>query len=144
MKLTDVFSEELIEFNKEIKTKEEAVAELVSLLDKTGKLSDKNRFEQDIYDVESDMPIILTENIALLHALSPAVKAPSIALLAGKNILGWDSGISYVFMAASDNDKNRISVLMTLASLLLDGDFFENMKSAESASEIMKAIEKKA
>lgn len=88
MEMKDVLSKDLMKFELQAETKEEAIKELVQVIDQGGKLKDKAAYEQAVFEREKSFSTGIGFNVAIPHAKSEAVTEPCIAF--GKSPKGID------------------------------------------------------
>lgn len=86
------------------------------------------------------------EGIAIPHAKSEAVKAPSLAAMTVPNGVDYeamdDEPSNLLFMIAAPNDGDvHLEVLSRLMTLLMDEDFRAKLLAAESKEAFLQAID---
>lgn len=148
MRIVDLFSKESIMLNGTPKTKSEAIDMLVDLQVKGGKIADKAEYKKGILAREQMSSTAVGEGIAIPHAKSTAVKAPSLAamtVLGGVDYEALDEEPSnLLFMIAAPNDGDvHLEVLSRLMTILMDEDFRAKLISAKSKDEFLKIIDDK-
>ena len=146
MRIVDLLSKESIMLNGTPKTKSEAIDMLVDLQVKSGKIADKAEYKKGILAREQMSSTAVGEGIAIPHAKSTAVKAPSLAAMT------VPSGVDYValveepsnlvFMIAAPNDGDvHLEVLSRLMTILMDEDFRAKLIAAKNKDEFLKIID---
>lgn len=146
MRIVDLLSKESIMLNGTPKTKSEAIDMLVDLQVKGGKIADKAEYKKGILAREQMSSTAVGEGIAIPHAKSTAVKAPSLAamtVLGGVDYEALDEEPSnLLFMIAAPNDGDvHLEVLSRLMTILMDEDFRAKLISAKSKDEFLKIID---
>lgn len=147
MRIVDLLSKSSIQLNAAPKDKAEAIDMLVELQVKGGKIADKEEYKKGILAREEMSSTAVGEGIAVPHAKSAAVKAPSLAAMtvpAGVDYEAMDDEPSnLLFMIAAPNDGDvHLEVLSRLMTMLMDEDFKENLLNAKSTDEFIEIIDK--
>ena len=96
MNITDLLKKDTIQLNLRSRSKAEVIEELVDVLDRAGKLSDRNGYRDAILAREAQSTTGLGEGIAIPHAKTKAVKQPAIAF-------GRSEGIDYEALDGQDS-----------------------------------------
>lgn len=146
MRIVDLLSKSSIQLNAAPKDKAEAIDMLVELQVKGGKIADKEEYKKGILAREEMSSTAVGEGIAVPHAKSAAVKAPSLAAMtvpAGVDYEAMDDEPSnLLFMIAAPNDGDvHLEVLSRLMTMLMDEDFKENLLNAKNTDEFIKIID---
>lgn len=147
MRIVDLLKKESILLNGSPKSKSEAINILVDLQVKGGKIADKEEYKKGILAREQMGSTAVGEGIAIPHAKSEAVKAPSLAAMTvpqGVDYEALDEAPSnLLFMIAAPNDGDvHLEVLSRLMTLLMDEEFRDTLIKAENKEEFLKAIDK--
>lgn len=147
MRIVDLLSKSSIQLNAAPKDKAEAIDMLVELQVKGGKIADKEEYKKGILAREEMSSTAVGEGIAVPHAKSAAVKAPSLAAMtvpAGVDYEAMDDEPSnLLFMIAAPNDGDvHLEVLSRLMTMLMDEDFKENLLNAKNTDEFIEIIDK--
>ncbi|KPL96655.1 fructose-specific PTS transporter subunit EIIC [Vibrio splendidus] len=141
MDITDIIEPEIICLELQADSKQAVFEELVELLDRAGKLSNKSEFLDDIWKREAIGNTGFDDGIAIPHAKSTAVAKPAVAV--GISRTGIDYGADggelsdVFFMLASpdNNDDHHIEVLAQISTKLIEDDFVTKLKAVESVEE---------
>lgn len=146
MRIVDLLSKESIMLNGTPKTKSEAIDMLVDLQVKSGKIADKAEYKKGILAREQMSSTAVGEGIAIPHAKSTAVKAPSLAAMTvpcGVDYEALDEEPSnLLFMIAAPNDGDvHLEVLSRLMTILMDEDFRAKLIAAKNKDEFLKIID---
>ncbi len=146
MRITDLLNVESIKLNASPKTKEEAIEELIDLQVKGGKIADREAYKEGILAREAMSTTAVGEGIAIPHAKSDAVKAPSLAAMTVPNGVDYeamdDEPSNLLFMIAAPNDGDvHLEVLSRLMTMLMDEDFKNKLLSATDKNEFLKIID---
>ena len=146
MRITDLLNKESILLGGAPKSKNEAIDMLVELQVKGGNIADKEEYKKGILAREEKGSTAVGEGIAIPHAKSVAVKAPSLAAMtvpAGVDYEALDDEPSnLLFMIAAPNDGDvHLEVLSRLMTILMDEDFREKLLNAKDKDEFLKIID---
>lgn len=112
------------------------------MLDKAGKLTDKQQFLKDVWQREEIGNTGFEEGIAIPHAKSTAVALPAVVI--GISRQGIDYGAEdgllsdVFFMLASPDgeDHHHIEVLAQISSKWIEDGFVEQLKAAEDVEQV--------
>ena len=123
MRIVDLLKKDSIQLNGLPKSKKEAIDMLVELQVKGGNIVDKEKYKKAILAREEKGTTAVGEGIAIPHAKSEAVKAPSLAamtVLEGVDYESLDDEPSnLLFMIAAPNDGDvHLEVLSRLQQKL--------------------------
>jgi len=127
-------------------TKYEVIEELVDLLDRAGKVSDKDLLLKDIIDREERMSTGMEHGIALPHARTAGVKTQTIAIGIHKRgidfqtIDGSKVHILAMILTPSGEEAPHMQVLASLGAVLGDEkkrELLQNAKNPQDVYEIL-------
>ena len=146
MRIVDLLSKESIMLNGTPKTKSEAIDMLVDLQVKSGKIADKAEYKKGILAREQMSSTAVGEGIAIPHAKSTAVKAPSLAAMTVPSGVDYEAldeePSNLLFMIAAPNDGDvHLEVLSRLMTILMDEDFRAKLIAAKNKDEFLKIID---
>lgn len=146
MRIVDLLSKESIMLNGTPKTKSEAIDMLVDLQVKSGKIADKAEYKKGILAREQMSSTAVGEGIAIPHAKSIAVKAPSLAAMTVPSGVDYEAldeePSNLLFMIAAPNDGDvHLEVLSRLMTILMDEDFRAKLIAAKNKDEFLKIID---
>lgn len=146
MRITDLLNKESILLGGAPKSKSEVIDMLVELQVKGGNIADKEEYKKGILAREEKGSTAVGEGIAIPHAKSEAVKAPSLAAMtvpAGVDYEALDDEPSnLLFMIAAPNDGDvHLEVLSRLMTILMDEDFRAKLLNAKDKDEFLKIID---
>ncbi len=146
MRITDLLSKESILLGGSPKSKSEAIDMLVELQAKSGYISDLEEYKKGILAREEKGSTAVGEGIAIPHAKSEAVKAPSLAAMTVPEGVDYealdDEPSNLLFMIAAPNDGDvHLEVLSRLMTILMDEDFREKLLNAKDKDEFLKIID---
>lgn len=146
MRITDLLNKESILLNGSPKSKSEAIDLLIDLQMRGGKIDDREIYKKGILAREEISSTAVGEGIAIPHAKSEGVKAPSLSAMTvpgGVNYEAMDGEPSnLLFMIAAPNDGDtHLEVLSHLMTILMDEGFRAQLLSAKSKEEFLKIID---
>ena len=146
MRIVDLLKKESILLNGTPKNKSEAIDMLVKLQVNGGNIIDEKEYKKGILEREEKGSTAVGEGIAVPHAKSRAVKAPSLAamtVLDGVDYEALDEEPSnLLFMIAAPNDGDvHLEVLSRLMTILMDEDFRQKLLKATDKDEFLKMID---
>ena len=119
---------------------------LIDLQVKGGNIADKEAYKKGILAREEKGSTAVGEGIAIPHAKSEAVKAPSLAAMTVPDGVDYealdDEPSNLLFMIAAPNDGDvHLEVLSRLMTILMDEDFRDDLLKAKDADEFLKVID---
>ncbi len=146
MRIVDLLNKESIMLGGSPKNKSEAIDMLVELQVKGGNIADKDEYKKGILAREEKGSTAVGEGIAIPHAKSEAVKAPSLAAMTVPEGVDYealdDEPSNLLFMIAAPNDGNvHLEVLSRLMTILMDEDFRAKLLAAKDKDEFLKVID---
>ena len=147
MRITQLLSKESVNLNLQPVPKAQIIDELLSLMYKTGNISDEQQFKKAILDREAQFSTGIGEGIAIPHGKSSAVKKATLVAGVCKAGADYDSldgkPSKLFFMIAAPEGENRLhlDVLANLSTLLMDEDFKNALLNAKSADEFLNIID---
>ncbi|MEC1604918.1 PTS fructose transporter subunit IIABC [Bacillus halotolerans] len=146
MKITELLTKHTIKLNIESKEKENVIDEMVSVLDKAGKLNDRQAYKEAILNRESQSSTGIGEGIAIPHAKTASVINPAIAFGRSKDGVDYESldgqPAHLVFMIAATEGANNthLEALSRLSTLLMREEIRKQLLEAESEDAIIDII----
>lgn len=146
MRIVDLLNKDRIMLNASPKSKSEAIDMLIDLQVKGGNIADIDEYKKGILAREEKGSTAVGEGIAIPHAKSEAVKAPSLAAMtvpAGVDYEALDDEPSnLLFMIAAPNDGDvHLEVLSRLMTILMDEEFRQKLLKAKDKDEFLKVID---
>ncbi|MFC0270768.1 fructose-specific PTS transporter subunit EIIC [Metabacillus herbersteinensis] len=147
MKITELLTKDTIKLDVHSTTKNDVITELVTVLDRSGKLTDKVAFEKAVLAREEQSTTGIGEGIAIPHAKTSAVKTPAIAFGRSKSGIDYqslDGAVSHLFfmIAASEGANNtHLEALARLSSLLMKEEVRKKLLEANSEDAILAIID---
>ena len=142
MRIVDLLSKNSITLNAAPKSKAEAIDMLVDLQVKGGKIADREAYKKGILAREEMSSTAVGEGIAIPHAKSTAVKAPSLAAMTVPQGVDYeamdDEPSNLLFMIAAPNDGD---VHLEVLTILMDEDFRDKLLAASSKDAFLQIID---
>lgn len=149
MKIRDLLDEKSIHLNASAADKPAAINELVELMDKSGRLSNKAQYLNDVLAREATGSTGLGDGIATPHAKSSGVKEAGLSAMtipAGIDFDSLDEEPARLFFgiaAPANGSDTHLEVLSQLATMIMDPDFKEALIAAKTKEEFLSLIDAK-
>ena len=147
MRIVDLLSTDKIALGASAADKDGAIDLLVDLQDKSGCLTDRTAYKEAILAREAQTSTAIEMGIAVPHAKSGCVTAPSLAACILKEGVdygamdGQPSDLFFMIAAPLDGDLH-LEILYHLMVLLMDFDFVGQLRAAPDAKTFMEVIDK--
>lgn len=147
MRITDLLDKRSISLNAAPADKKETLDLAVELMAKSGKLSDVEKYREQVYAREEESTTGIGEGIAIPHGKCDAVKAPGLAAMVIKNGVEYESldgePVTLLFLIAAPNTKDNVhlDVLSKLSVMLMDENFTTSLRNAKSVEEFLQIID---
>ena len=147
MKITDLLEEKSIKLNAVANSKQEALNQIINLIDKTGNISNKEEYKQVVLKREKQGTTGIGEGIAIPHGKSNAVKKATLAAMVIPNGVDFEAldnkKVDLMFLIAAPETKDNIhlEVLSRLSALLMDEKFREKLRGAKTPEEFINYID---
>ncbi|MCO7125660.1 fructose-specific PTS transporter subunit EIIC [Sporolactobacillus shoreicorticis] len=149
MKITDLMIERAMVLDMQATTKEGAIDELIASLERNGRINDPKLFKEMILKRETQSSTGIGDGIAMPHAKTKAVNEATVVFGRSKQGIDYqalDGQPSYLFfmIAAPEGAADvHLQTLAALSRLLIDHEFVEQVKNANSAGEVVKLFNDK-
>ena len=148
MSLIDLMSEETVELNLAATTKDEAIAELVHVMVKAGKIlpQDRDSVVKAVRQREEVMTTGIGSGIALPHAKSELVPELMLAMARSgqgvdfNSIDGRPANLFFLLLSREDTTGPHIQALARLARLLRDEEFCQALRQTKDPGEVLQII----
>jgi len=146
MRIVDLLNKDSILLGGAPTSKSEAIDMLIDLQVKGGNIADREAYKKGILAREAMSSTAVGEGIAIPHAKSEAVKAPSLAAMTVPGGVDYeamdDEPSNLLFMIAAPNNGDvHLEVLSRLMTLLMDEDFRAKLLAADSKESFLAAID---
>lgn len=147
MKITDLLDEKSIRLNASASSKQEALNQIINLINQTGNITNKEEYKEKVFKREEQGSTGIGEGIAIPHGKSDKVKKATLSAMVIPNGVDFDSldnkKVNLMFLIAAPESKDNIhlEVLSRLSALLMDENFREKLKRAKSPKEFLNYID---
>ena len=147
MRITDLLDKNSISLNAAPADKKETLDLAVELMAKSGKLSDVEKYREQVSAREEESTTGIGEGIAIPHGKCDAVKTPGLAAMVIKNGVEYESldgePVTLLFLIAAPNTKDNVhlDVLSKLSVMLMDENFTTSLRNAKSVDEFLQIID---
>lgn len=148
MRITDLLDQRSILLDAAPKTKSEALDQIVDLMAKSGKIRDLEAYRKQVYLREEESTTGIGEGIAIPHGKCSAVERPGLAAMVVKDGVNFESldgePVTLIFLIAAPNteDNVHLDVLSKLSVLMMDEEFSQSLRQAESVEQFLAIIDK--
>ncbi|MBU3130317.1 PTS sugar transporter subunit IIA [Clostridium tagluense] len=147
MNITELLNVNLIKLELSSKTKEDVIKEMVTILDKDGKLLDVDKYLQAVLDRETEFSTGIGMGIAIPHGKSSGVKEP--ALVFGRSVDGIDyqsmddelAHIFFLIAVPEESSDEHLKILGQISRKLMHSELRDSLMKASSAEEIITLLE---
>jgi len=146
MKLSDLLDESVVKVGLESEDKEEAFAEMIELLVRAGRVADRDRAMQAILAREEMATTGIGRGVAVPHGKDASVKTLTAALGVSTTGMEYDATdgqpvyLVFMVLAEASNPGPHIQCLAEIARLLHVPGFFERLRRAKDAREVLDII----
>ncbi|MCM3664297.1 fructose-specific PTS transporter subunit EIIC [Mesobacillus subterraneus] len=147
MRITELLTRETILLSMGAISKLDAVEELVGVLERAGKITDRKAFKDAIIKREEQSTTGVGDGIAIPHAKTSVVKDAAIVFgrsQAGVDYESLDGQPAHLFfmIAAPEGANNtHLEALARLSGILMKADAREKLLGAKSADEVLDVID---
>ena len=147
MRITDLLNTAGIRLHAAPAGKDEAIDLLVSLQDRAGRLTDRERYKADILAREAMSSTAIGNGIAVPHAKSAAVKEAGLAAVTVPGGVdygapdGLPSSLFFMIAAPREGGDVHLEMLSRLMVMLMDEDFCQKLLAAEDAETFLSLID---
>lgn len=147
MRIIDLLNPDSILLNAAPNNKAEAIDMLVALQENGGKIADREAYKNDILAREAMSTTAVGEGIAIPHAKSKAVGAPSLAAMTVPGGVDYDAPdgepatLLFMIAAPSDGGETHLEVLSGLMTLLMEESFREKLMGAQDKESFLQVID---
>lgn len=147
MRITELLSRESIALQASPANKKEALEQAIALMEKSGKISDREEYTRQVFAREEESTTGIGEGIAIPHGKCDGVKAPGLAAMVIPEGVDFDSldgePVHLLFLIAAPNTKENIhlDVLSKLSVLMMNEEFVEKLRAASGVEEFLRIID---
>lgn len=149
MKIRELLKKEGIRLGESPASKDEMIQKMVSLMEETGSLLDKEQYRKDVLKREESGTTGIGEGVGIPHAKSKGVKQAQLAAMTvpqGTDYDSLDGEPTYLFFMIAVPEKSsddHLKVLSRLSTMLMDEQFRKDLLVAEDKEAFLDIIEKK-
>lgn len=146
MRLADILGEDVIKVGLESEEKGEAFAELIDLLVRSHKISDRNSSLNAIESREAMGTTGIGRGIGIPHGKDPSIKQITAALGISRNGIEYDAmddqpvHVVFLVLAQANNPGPHVQCLAEIARLLQLPGFYKRLLDARTAKEALEII----
>ena len=145
MKLIELFSCDATALNVKAKDKDAVINKLVDLQFTHGNITDKEAYKKAIYAREAEFSTYVGEGIAVPHAKTDVVTAPSLAVVRLAEPIQYnedddDKSSLFFMIAAPMNGNLHVDMLARMMSLLANEEFVAKLNAAKTPQEFLDLI----
>ncbi|MBT2695484.1 PTS fructose transporter subunit IIABC [Bacillus sp. ISL-55] len=146
MRITELLTKETILLSMSAASKQDAVNELVGVLERAGKITDRNAFEEAILKREQQSTTGVGDGIAIPHAKTSVVK--DAAIVFGRSEAGVDyesldgqpAHLFFMIAAPEGANNTHLEALARLSSILMNADARKKLLEAKTANDVIGII----
>lgn len=147
MSTKEMFSKERVSFNLKATTKSEVIDELIELLEKDGKLTNKEEFRDAVLKREQEFSTGIGMGIAIPHGKSLAVKEASLVF--GNSEKGIEYGsmdgklahLFFLIAVPQESSDIHLKALSDISRRLMHSEVRERLLKAQSFNELTKVFD---
>lgn len=146
--LIDLMDEELIIMDVKATEKDQAFQEFISLSALDNRLSDKESVLQAVQQRESEGSTGMGEGIAIPHAKSNDIVAPTVVFGRSDSGIEWDSldgqpvNVAFLILVPERHKGDmHLKILQILARKLMDPEFKASLLNAKTRDEVYEILE---
>lgn len=147
MRIRDLLDKKSIKLGASASSKNDAIEQIVKLMDASGKISDIEVYHKGVLAREQESTTAVGEGVAIPHCKSDSVKTPGLAAMTVPAGVDYDAPdgekVKLMFLIAAPNTKDNVhvDVLSKLSVLLLDETFTKKLLAASSADEFLDVVD---
>ena len=149
MKINELLTEGGIELRAPVKSKDEAIDRLITLLDGEGCIADKAAYKEGILARERHGSTAVGGGIAIPHAKVDAVKKAGLAAITVSGGVDYGaldkkpSDLIFMIAAPASGSDIHLKALQRLAVILMDPKFKESLLQSQTPAEFRQRISQK-
>lgn len=143
MKITELLSKETMILSLQATTKEAVIDELISSLERNGKINDPKLFKEEIMKREAQSSTGIGEGIAMPHAKTKAVNVPTVVFAKSEQGIDYESldgqpaELFFMIAATDGTNETHLETLAALSRLLVNPDFVQALKNTKTPDEVI-------
>lgn len=146
MRLLDLLDRDNVKVELEATDKEEAIAELIDLLARTGRISDRNGALDAVMVRENQQTTGIGGGVAVPHAKHKSIQKLTAALGVTRAGVDFDAAdakpvhVVFLILAREDAPGPHIQALAEIARLLQIPGFYRKLVEARNPDELLSVI----
>lgn len=146
MRLADILSEDVVKVGLESREKDEAFAELVELLVRAGKVTDRAAALKAVESREVMGTTGIGRGVAIPHGKDHSITGLTAALGISRNGIEYDAMdnqpvyVVFLVLAQASNPGPHVQCLAEIARLLQLPGFYRRVLEAQTPREVIEAI----
>lgn len=142
--IDDLTSKELVALDLEVEDQEAVISVLADLLDKDGRLSDRETYVEAVNAREQETGGTAFEmGVAIPHAKSSGVSQAGVAFGRASSPLDYgeeEADLIFLIAAPEGEHELHVKVLQQLARRLMHDEFRESLRQASSPEEVVELM----
>ena len=147
MRIRDLLAPESICLNGAATDKKDVLNQMVDLMAKSGKVSDKENYLAAVFAREEERTTGVGDGIAIPHGRCTGVNKPGLAAMVLPQGVEYealdDEPVNLIFLIAAPEGAGNvhITILSKLSMMLMDDTFTESLRKAKSVEEFLNIID---
>lgn len=147
MRIRDLLAPESICLNGAAADKKDVLNQMVDLMAKSGKVSDKENYLAAVFAREEEGTTGVGDGIAIPHGRCTGVNKPGLAAMVLPQGVEYealdDEPVNLIFLIAAPEGAGNvhITILSKLSMMLMDDAFTESLRKAKSVEEFLNIID---
>ncbi len=147
MRIRDLLAPESICLNGAAADKKDVLNQMVNLMAKSGKVSDKENYLAAVFAREEEGTTGVGDGIAIPHGRCTGVNKPGLAAMVLPQGVEYealdDEPVNLIFLIAAPEGAGNvhITILSKLSMMLMDDTFTESLRKAKSVEEFLNIID---
>ena len=147
MRLRDLLDESVVKVDLKSLEKEECFEEMIDLLVRAGRLSDRAGALEAVRQREAQGTTGIGQGVAIPHGKHPSVPALTAALGVSKSGIAFDSidgakvHLVFLLLARNDDPGPHVRALAEIARLIQTPGFYRKLAGARSAKEVLDLLD---
>lgn len=147
MRIRDLLAPESICLNGAAADKKDVLNQMVDLMEKSGKVSDKENYLAAVFAREEEGTTGVGDGIAIPHGRCTGVNKPGLAAMVLPQGVEYealdDEAVNLIFLIAAPEGAGNvhITILSKLSMMLMDDTFTESLRKAKSVEEFLNIID---
>lgn len=149
MRITEILKKDSISLGENKASKRDIVVKLTNLMEKSGNVSDKSKFIEDVLKRENMGSTGLGNGVAIPHAKSKGITRPGLAAMTVpegtdyESLDGEDTKLFFNIAVPDNSNDEHLVVLSRLSTMLMDKKFISDLLNAKNKDEFLEIIDNK-